>query len=124
MTNGLPLAEHGDQAALPATIRVGGSDLPIWPQGQAVEPLSAPLMAATRFADFATLHPELIDAVLTAERDPRWRAVLVLDTGGASKAPVFRGGRGTQKRQNSHRPRGGGSPAPARAPMLAHPILS
>src|SRR3989442_11554977 len=93
MTNGLPLAEHGDQAALPATIRVGGSDLPIWPQGQAVEPLSAPLMAATRFADFATLHPELIDAVLTAERDPRWRAVLVLDTGGSSEAPGFCGGR-------------------------------
>ncbi|HEX9276162.1 MAG TPA: hypothetical protein VGA51_07165, partial [Casimicrobiaceae bacterium] len=53
----------GEQAALPDTIHVGGNDLPVWPQGQAVEPLSAPLMAATRFADFEALHPALIDAV-------------------------------------------------------------
>ena len=69
----------GEQAALPAAIHVAGTDLPVWPQGQAVEALSAPLMAATRFADFEALHPALIDAVLAAERDPRWRAVLVLD---------------------------------------------
>src|SRR5213594_2544411 len=102
MTNGRPLAELGDQAAaLPAAVGVGGSDLPVWPQGQAVEALSAPLMAATRFADFEALHPALIDAVLTAERDPRWRAVLVLDSGGPSSAPVFRGGCGTKVRKIS-----------------------
>src|SRR2546428_5635760 len=121
MTNGLPLAEHGDQAALPATIRVGGSDLPIWPQGQAVEPLSAPLMAATRFADFATLHPELIDAVLTAERDPRWRAVLVLDTGGSSKAPGFPGGGGTQGGKIFDPGVDAAPPAHSRARVLPYP---
>jgi len=101
MTNGRPLAELGDQAALPATVGVGGSDLPVWPQGQAVEALSAPLMAATRFADFDALHPALIDAVLTAERDPRWRAVLVLEKAGMPGAPVFRGGCGTKVRKIS-----------------------
>ncbi len=117
-------ASAGDQAALPAAIRVGGSDLPVWPQRQAVEPLSAPLMAATKFADFETLHPALIDAVLTAERDPHWRAVLVLDRGGSSAAPVFRGGCGTKVRKISDWNAAAASLVHARALMLAHLTLS
>src|SRR6266542_5620737 len=124
MTNGRPFAELGDQATLPATVGVGGSDFPVWPEGQAVEPLSAPLMAATRFADFNALHPALIDTVLTAERDPRWRAVLVLDSGGSSSAAVFRGGCGTKVRKISDWNVDAASLAHARALMLAHRTLS
>ena len=114
----------GEQAALPAAIHVAGIDLPVWPQGQAVEALSAPLMAATRFADFEALHPALIDAVLAAERDPHWRAVLVLEKAGMPGAPVFRGGCGTKVRRISDWNAAPSSLAHARALMLAHRTLS
>jgi hypothetical protein len=114
----------GDQATLPATIHIAGHDLPVWPEGQKVEPLSAPMMAATRFADVDALHPALIDAVLTAERDPRWRSVLVLSKPGSSDAPVFRGGCGTKVRRIDTWNAPAASLVHARALMLAHRTLS
>ena len=60
------LAE-GDQASLPPSVRVGDSDLAVWPANQVVAPLSAPMMAITTFADAETYHPTLIAAALAAE---------------------------------------------------------
>ena len=40
-----PKAAAGEQAALPPAVRVGGSDIVMWPDGQRIEALSAPLMA-------------------------------------------------------------------------------
>ncbi len=117
-------ATAGEQAALPATIRVGGADLAVWPGGQTVEPLSASLMAATRFADFEAFHPALIDAVLAAERDPRWRAVLVLQPPGSQGASIFRGGCGTKVRKISEWDAAAASLAHARALTFAHRTLS
>ena len=114
----------GEQAALPAAIHVAGIELAVWPAGQAVEALSAPLMAATRFADFEALHPALIDAVLTAERDPRWRSVLVLQNPGTPDAAIFRGGCGTKVRKISAWDVAPASLVHARALMLAHRTLS
>ena len=117
-------ARAGDQAALPATIRVAGVDLPVWPERQVVEPLSAPMTAATKFADFEAFHPPLIDAVLAAERDPRWRSVLVLQPPGSPDAAVFRGGCGTKVRKISDWNEPPASLVHARALMLAHRTLS
>ena len=116
--------ELGDQAALPATINVAGSDFLVWPEGQVIEPLSAPLMAETRFADVDLLHPALLDAVLTAERDPRWGALLVLGLDGPGKVPVFRGGCGTKVRRIETWNAPAASLVHARALMLAHRTLS
>jgi len=117
-------ASAGEQAALPPAIEVAGVALPVWPEGQKIEPLSAPMMAATRFADVEALHPALIDAVLTAERDPRWRSVLVLAKPGATTAPVFRGGCGTKVRRIDSWEAAASSLVHARALMLAHRTLS
>lgn len=114
---------QGEQAALPATIAVGDAALPVWPDGQPVEPLSAPVMALTRFTDCASFHPALVAAVLAAESDPRWRSVLTLQPPGQEKT-VFRGGCGTKVRKIE---RWNAAPATlihARALMLAHRTLS
>ncbi|HEX8012506.1 MAG TPA: putative 2OG-Fe(II) oxygenase [Casimicrobiaceae bacterium] len=117
-------APAGEQAMLPATIRVGSVDLPVWPERQTVEPLSAPMTATTRFADFEWFHTELVDAVLAAERDPNWRSVLVLQPAGAREAVVFRGGCGTKVRKISEWKAPAASLIHARALMLAHRTLS
>ena len=117
-------ARSGDQAALPATIRVGSVELPVWPERQAVEPLSAPMMAAARFADFEAFHPALVDAVLVAERDPRWRSVLVLQPPGSRDTAVFRGGCGTKVRKISEWSAAAAALVHARALMLSHWTLS
>jgi hypothetical protein len=114
----------GEQALLPGSIRVGDADFLVWPQEQSVDPLSAPLMAATRFADFETLHPTLIDAVLAAERDPRWRAVLVVQPSGSPGPSVLRGGCGTKVRKISDWNVAAASLVHARALVLAHRTLS
>jgi hypothetical protein len=116
-------AAAGEQAALPALFRVGGDDLPAWPERQTVEPLSAPVMAVARFGDFAAFHPALIAAALAAEQDPRWRSVLVLQPPGQEKA-VFRGGCGTKVRQISRWGDASAALIHARALMLAHRTLS
>jgi hypothetical protein len=105
-------SEAGEQAALPATVAVAGVELPAWPDAQVVEPLSAPLMAATRFADFEIFHAPLIEAVLAAERDPRWRG------------KIFRGGCGSKVRKIAAWNAPAASLIHARALMLAHRTLS
>ncbi len=102
----------GEEAALPAAIAVAGVDLPVWPDGQRVEALSAPLMAAAGFADFEAFHPELVAAVLAAEQDPRWRG------------QIFRGGCGTKVRKIPAWNAAAASLVHARALMLAHRTLS
>jgi len=102
----------GEQAGLPAILCVGGIDLPAWPERQPIEPLSAPLMAAARFADWERFHAALIDAVLAAEQDRRWRGV------------IFRGGCGIKVRKIAQWNAPAASLIHARALMLAHHILS
>ena len=113
----------GEQAAFPATIPVDGAELPVWPERQSVEPLSAPVMAVARFVDFAQFHPLLVAGVLAAEQDPRWRSVLVLQPRGSEKV-AFRGGCGTKVRKVSEWNDAAASLVHARALMLAHHTLS
>ena len=63
----------GGQARLPVSIRVGDADVAVWPEGQRIEPLSAPLMAVTVFADPARYHGDLAATILEMERDPAYR---------------------------------------------------
>ena len=67
--SGLP---EGDQSAMPASVTIGGTDLPVWPQTQSTHLVAGALMAITHFADFAAYHPLLIEATLAAEQDPRF----------------------------------------------------
>lgn len=105
-------AKTGEEASLPGAVRVAGHDLPAWPQGQPVEPLSAQMMAATRFTDCEAFHPDLVVAVLAAERDPRWRG------------QIFRGGCGTKVRKISAWDAPAATLIHARALLLAHRTLS
>ncbi len=102
----------GEQASLPPTIAVDGSDLPTWPEGQSAAPMSAQFMAMTNFGDSARYHPALITATLTAEKDPRFR-----DT-------IFKGGCGIKVRNIP----GWDAPAAAlihaRALLFAHRTVS
>jgi putative 2-oxoglutarate-Fe(II)-dependent oxygenase superfamily protein len=116
-------AAAGEQAALPATIRVGSADLPVWPERQTVEPLSAPVMALARFADFEAFRAPLIEAVLRAEQDPRWRSILVLQPPGSEKV-AFKGGCGTKVRKIEQWNDAAAALIHARALMLAHHTLS
>jgi len=116
-------AAAGEQAALPPSIHVGAAALPVWLERQAIEPMSAPVMALARFADFQAYHPALIAAVMAAEGDPRWRSVLMLEPPGAEKA-VFRGGCGTKVRRISAWDDAAASLIHARALMFAHCTLS
>jgi hypothetical protein len=103
-----PETAAGEQSLLPATIAVDGAQLPTWPDGQSVVPMSAQLMALTNFNDHAGYHPALIRAVLAAEQDSRFR-----DT-------IFKGGCGIKVRNIP----GWDAPAAAlihaRALLLAH----
>jgi len=63
----------GEQAALPPSVRVGSADIAVWPEGQRIEALSAPLMASTLFDDHPRYDGELIAAILEMERNPSWR---------------------------------------------------
>lgn len=105
-------AGAGDQAAVPASFRIGDSQLPVWPEGQTAEPMSAPLMAVTTFPDWETYHPSLIDAALRAEQDPELRVSL------------FRGGCGTKVRKVPQWRTPAAQLIHGRALMLAHRTLS
>src|ERR1700730_18114075 len=78
---------EGDQASLPPSVRVGDSDVAVWPAKQIVAPLSDSMMAVTTFADIESYHGALIAAALAAEQDPRFRD------------PQFRGGCGVKVRK-------------------------
>jgi hypothetical protein len=102
----------GDQAALPSSIRINNTDLPVWPEGQTAEPMSAPLMAITTFKDWQTYHPSLIDAALVAEQDPQLRGA------------IFRGGCGIKVRKVPEWRSPSAQLIHGRALMLAHRTLS
>jgi hypothetical protein len=97
---------------LPAAIVVGDGELAIWPDSQAIAPMSAKLMAVTTFADIASYHPALIEAVLAAERDSRFR-----DT-------IFKGGCGIKVRKIPEWNAPAAVLIHARALLLAHRTLS
>jgi putative 2-oxoglutarate-Fe(II)-dependent oxygenase superfamily protein len=65
------LAE-GEQAALSATVAILDTHLPVWPPTQTPTILAGAQIAITRFADFATYHPQLIEATLAASQDARF----------------------------------------------------
>jgi len=102
----------GEQAALPASFRVGGAELSPWPDAQSVAPLSAPLMAITTFTDHADYHPPLLAAALAAENDPRFRG------------EMFRGACGTKVRNIPAWDGAAAALIHSRALMLAHHTLS
>ena len=102
----------GEQAALPPAIEVAGASLPVWPDRQKTEALSAPLAALTVFADWESYHPALIEATLAAEKDPRLRD------------PIFRGGCGVKVRKIPEWNAAAAALIHARALMLAHRTLS
>jgi hypothetical protein len=111
-TNTPPDAASGDEAVLPSSVRVAGAELAVWPAGQRVEPLSAPLTGITVFADWRSYHRELTEATLAAEKNPELRD------------PIFRGGCGVKVR---NLPAWGAAAADlvhARALMLAHHTLT
>lgn len=102
----------GDQAAIPPAIRIGDADLSVWPDGQVVDPMSAPLMAITTFKDWEAYHPSLIDAALRAENDPALRVTLA------------RGLCGIKVRKVPDWPTPAAQLIHGRAMMLAHRTLS
>lgn len=102
----------GDQATLPAAVRVGGSDVAVWPDGQRIEPLSAPLTGVTEFDDHRGYHDELAATVLEMERDPAYRMW------------IFKGGCGTKVRRPDRWGRAAADLIHGRALSLAHRVLS
>jgi putative 2-oxoglutarate-Fe(II)-dependent oxygenase superfamily protein len=104
--------DAGEQAALPPAIEVAGASLPVWPDGQKTEALSAPLAALTVFGDWEAYHPALIEATLAAEKDPRLRD------------PIFRGGCGVKVRKIPEWNAPAATLIHGRALMLAHRTLS
>jgi hypothetical protein len=102
----------GEQAALPATVRVGPHEVPVWPDGQRIEPLSAPLMAAAHFDDHPRYQGDLTATVLEIERDP------------ARRDWIFKGGCGMKVRRPDRWARAAADLIHARALVLAHRVLS
>jgi hypothetical protein len=102
----------GDQATLPAAFEVGGESFPVWPDGQRVAPLAAPLAATTTFVDHPRYHEALAAAVLRAESDPRFRM------------EIYRGGCGIKARNIAQWNDPAADLAHARAIALAHRTLS
>ena len=105
-------ANTGDQAGLPSSIHVANAELPLWPEDQTVEPMSAPLMAITTFKDWEIYHPSLIGAALAAEQDPQLCVKL------------FRGGCGMKVRKVPEWRSPSAQLIHGRALMLAHRTLS
>jgi hypothetical protein len=112
MTQTSQAATAGDQAGLPADFEVAGATVPVWPVGQKIEPLSAPLTAVTVFADWESYHAALLEATLAAEQNPQLRD------------PIFRGGCGVKVRRIPEWKARAAELIHARALMLAHRTLS
>ena len=102
----------GEQARLPASVKVGDAELALWPEGQRVEPLSAPLMAVTQFDDHALYHGELAATILEIERDPAYRMW------------IFLGGCGMKVRRPDLWKRPAADLIHGRALAFAHRVLS
>jgi hypothetical protein len=71
---------------IPATVRIDGQELPVWPPDTKVELLAAPNMGVVDFADRDRYHPALTAVILEMERDPRFHDW------------IFEGGCGTKVR--------------------------
>jgi len=108
----VPTAAVGEQAALPAAVCVGGSDVAVWPDAQRIEPLSAPLMAVTHFEDGSSYHEELAATILAMERDPAWRDW------------IFKGGCGMKVRRPDRWGHAAAELIHGRALSFAHRVLS
>jgi hypothetical protein len=107
-----PASTTGDQATLPASFRLGDTDLAVWPDNHTAAPISASLMAIITFADWAVYHPALVEAALKAEKDPN----LVV--------PLYRGLCGVKVRKIPEWSSPAAALIHARALMLAHRTLS
>ena len=112
MSNTTATATAGDEARLPQAIVIDGVSHPVWPDGQTIAPLAAPLMAVTTFADHARFHDALLASVLAAEKDPRFAM------------EIFRGGCGIKVRQIDRWHSAAANLVHARAITLAHRTLS
>ncbi|HZQ61445.1 MAG TPA: putative 2OG-Fe(II) oxygenase, partial [Casimicrobiaceae bacterium] len=91
---------------------VAQATIPAWPAAQRVEPLAAPLTGITTFSDHAQYHEALLEAVLAAERDPRFRS------------EMFRGACGIKVRDIARWGSAAANLVHARAITLAHRTLS
>lgn len=105
-------ADPGEQASLPASIRVGAAELAVWPERQTIGAMSAPMMANAIFDDWERYHSTLIEAAMTAERDARFRGT------------YYRSSCGTKVRSLPQWNAPAASLVHARALMLAHQVLS
>jgi hypothetical protein len=102
----------GEQARLPASIGIGDVDVAVWPEGQRIEPLSAPLMALTHFDDHLRYHADLAATILEMERDPAYGMW------------IFKGGCGMKVRRPDRWKRPAADLIHGRALSLAHRVLS
>jgi hypothetical protein len=82
-TDDIHAAARGDEAALPASVRIDHHDLPAWPDEQSTAIVADAQIAVTRFADHALYHEPLVAAALAAERDPRFGKALNIRSRGA-----------------------------------------
>jgi len=111
-TAGEQAAAAGDQAALAAAYRVGSADIPLWPEGQRIDALSAPLMASTRFADHPLYHADLTATILEMEQSPAFRDW------------IFKGGCGMKVRRPDQWKHAAADLIHGRALAFAHRVLS
>jgi len=66
------IQERADVAALPAAIRVGDADIPVWREPQPAEQVPDARILLTQFDDAPLYDPALVAAALAAENDPRF----------------------------------------------------
>lgn len=78
----------GEEASLPATLRVEGHEFPVWPVGQVTETVCGAQIVTTQFADHALYQQALTASVLAAEADPRFRSAVHLPLRGACGSKV------------------------------------
>ena len=109
----------GEQSSLPATFSVNTVDLPVWPRDQSCVSGNDQRIALTRFVDFGAYHSALIDAVLAAEKDPRFGHPT-----NNPMYPIVRGGCGSKVRKLPQWKAPAAALVHARALMLAHHTLS
>jgi hypothetical protein len=56
------------------TVRIGGEEIPVWPEAQKVSRLEDSTVLVTCFADAPRYHPELIRKTLEQESNSRYKA--------------------------------------------------
>ena len=108
----VPRPGAGEQAGLPPMLRIGEADVALWPEGQRIEALSAPLMASTHFDDHRHYHGDLAATILEMERDP------------ARRDWIFKGGCGMKVRRPDRWGCAAADLIHGRALVFAHRVLS